>query len=171
MADDQESDWIRVLGVGAGNNAGLCAIPAVSDEVIVAFLHGNFNQPVILGGLWSGKNELPEETRSAPDGEQPLVRTWRSRTGHRIAVYDNSEKKIEVVTKDGRSITLRDKDQKITLKTSGVEITLEDRKLSVTSNGEISVKASTNLKLEASGNLDIQASGQVTIKGAIINLN
>ncbi len=171
MADDQESDWVRVLGLGAGTKAGLCAIPAVNDEVIVAFVHGNFSQPVLLGGLWSAKNELPDETAAVDDGDKPLVRAWRSRNGHRIVIYDNSEKKIELVTKDGRSITLSDKDRKITLKTSGVEITLEDNKLTFNSNGDITVKASTNLKLEAGGNLDIQASGQVNIKGSMVNIN
>lgn len=171
MADDQESDWIRVLGIGAGKKSGLCAIPEVNDEVIVAFLHGNFNQPVILGGLWSAQNGLANETAAVPEGEKPLVRSWRSRTGHRIAIYDNAEKKIEVVTKDGRSITLSDKERKITLKTSGVEIVLEDQKLTIKAGMDISIKASTNMKLEAGGDLNILASGQVNVKGAIINLN
>jgi uncharacterized protein involved in type VI secretion and phage assembly len=171
MADDQESDWIRILGLGAGNKAGLIAIPAVNDEVLVAFIHGNFSQPVLLGGLWGAKNELPDETAAVEDKDKPLVRAWRSRSGHRIVVYDNSEKKIELVTKDGRSVTLSDKDRKINVKTSGVEITLEDNKLTVNTNGDITMKAGANLKLEASGNLDIQASGQVNVKGAMVNLN
>ena len=70
-----------------------------------------------------------------------------------------------------RSVTLSDKDRKITVKTSGVEIILEDNKLTVNSQGDINLKAGGNLKLEANGNLDVQASGQVNVKGAMVNLN
>jgi phage protein D len=171
LADDQESDWIRVLGIGAGPKAGLCILPEVNDEVLVAFVHGSFNQPVILGGLWSAKNELPDETAAASGNEKPLVRAWRSRTGHRIVIYDNSEKKMEIVTQDGRSVTLTDKDRKITLKTKGVEITLEDNKLTINADGDVNIKAGMNLKLEAGANLDVKAGTQANIKGATVNIN
>lgn len=171
MSNDVESDWARVVGAGAGPKAGLYIMPEVGDEVLVAFVHGDFNRPCVLGGLWSGKNKLPQEAAKAASGEKPLVRTWHSRTGHLIAVYDNADNKIEIVTAGGQSITLDDKNKKITLKTSGVTVVSEDNKLSIESSTEITIKAGSNLKLEASGNLDIKAGGQVTVKGATINLN
>ncbi len=179
MTEDAESDWARVIGIGAGPEAGLFIMPDVNDEVLVAFLHGDFNQPVVLGGVWNGKHNLPPEAAGAADNEKPLVRTWHSRSGHKIAVYDDAENKIELVTKGGRSITLSDKDSKVEMNTSGVNITVEDNKVSIQANsdielkadGNVKVNASANMELKASGNLDIQASGQVNIKGAIINLN
>jgi phage protein D/phage baseplate assembly protein gpV len=171
MSNDVESDWARVVGAGAGKEAGLYIMPEVGDEVLVAFIHGDFNRPCVLGGLWSGPNKLPKEAAQAASGEKPLVRTWHSRTGHIIAVYDNADNKIEIVTAGGQSITLDDKNKKITLKTSGVTVVSEDNKLSIESTTEITIKAGSNLKLEASGNLDIKAGGQVTVKGAMINLN
>jgi phage protein D/phage gp45-like len=171
MSEDAESDWARVVGLGAGPEAGLFIVPEVGDEVIVAFLHGDFSQPVVLGGLWNGRAELPPEAKQAGPGEKPLVRTLHSIKGHKIAVYDNPEKKIEIVTADGRSITLSDKDSKIILKTSGVEIILDDSKVELKTQAEVTVKAGSNLKLEANGSIDIKANGQVNIKGALINLN
>jgi phage protein D len=171
LAEDAESDWARVMGAGAGPEAGEVAIPDVNDEVLVAFVHSDFSQPYVLGGLWNGKNPLPPEAAKAAGTEMALVRAWHSRKNHRMVMYDTSEKKIEIVTSDGRSVTLSDKDAKIIIKTSRVEVTLEDSKLTVQSGGDVSVKAGANLKLEASGNVDIQAGGQVTVKGAMINLN
>ncbi len=179
MTEDSESHWARVIGAGAGPDAGLFILPDVGDEVFVCFIHGDFNQPVVLGGSWNGKHKLPKEVTQASKGEKPLVRTWHSRKGHMIAVYDNADKKIEIKTSDGRSVTLSDKDRKITLKTNQVTVVMEDAKITIDSGTDVSVKAGTNLTLEATanmqlkanGNLDIQATGQLNLKGTMVNIN
>jgi phage protein D/phage baseplate assembly protein gpV len=174
LTEDAESDWARVIGPGGGPKAGFFALPEVGDEVLVVFEHGDFDQPFLLGGLWNGKDAVPPKSDSAPSGEIPLVRTWCSRTGHRITVYDNADNKIEIVSAGNHQLTLDDANKKITLKTSGgLVLTLDDngKKLSIQSNGEIEVKSGTNLKIQASGNIDLQASGMVNIKGASVNLN
>jgi phage protein D/phage baseplate assembly protein gpV len=174
MADDAESDWARVVGVGAGPEAGFFVMPEVGDEVLVVFAHGDFSQPFVLGGLWNGQHQLPAEAAGAASGEKPLVRTWHSRSGHWMAMYDNSDNKVEIVTAGGHQVSLDDANSKITLNSSGgLVITLDDggSKISIASGGEIEIKAGGNLKMEAGGNMDLQASGQVNVKGAMINLN
>jgi phage protein D/phage baseplate assembly protein gpV len=165
MTDDAESDWARVLGVGAGPEAGLFVMPDVDDEVLVAFAHGNFGQPFILGGVWNGRNALPPEGAGASSGEKPLVRTWHSRSGHWIAMYDDADNKAEIVTAGGHSVVLDDANRKITITSSGgltIEMDDSGSKIKVESGNEIEVKATGNMKLEASGNLDL--------KGAQLNL-
>jgi phage protein D/phage baseplate assembly protein gpV len=171
MADDVESAWARVLGIGAGKKAGLVVVPAVGDEVLVAFEHGDFDRPVVLGGLWNGKKDLPPEAAQVSGNDKPLVRTWHSIEGHWMAMYDDSEKKIEIVTKDGLSVTLSDKDRKIVLKTSNASIVVEDDKVNLETGSSVGLKAGSNLKISASGNIDIEASGQVNIKGSMVNIN
>jgi phage protein D/phage baseplate assembly protein gpV len=171
LAEDVESYWARVIGIGAGPEAGFFAVPQVNDEVVVAFVHGDFNHPVVIGGLWNSKNAIPKQPKDAPKGQKQLVRSWHSPKGHRIVLDDTSAKKIEIVTTDGRSITLTDQDKKIILKTMNVELILEDQKLSVETATEINIKAGSNLKMEANGNMDLKASGQLNIKGAMVNIN
>ena len=166
MTDDAESDWARVLGVGAGPEAGLFVMPDVDDEVLVTFAHGDFSQPFVLGGLWNGKHQLPPEAVKARSGEKPLVRTWRSRKGHRVAVYDNADDKVEIVTAGGHQLVLDDANRSVTITSKGGHtITLDD------SSKEIEIKATGNLKIQAGGNMDLQANGQMNIKGTPINLN
>ena len=166
MTDDAESDWARVLGVGAGPEAGLFVMPDVDDEVLVTFAHGDFSQPFVLGGLWNGKHQLPPEAAKARSGEKPLVRTWRSRKGHRVAVYDNADDKVEIVTAGGHQLVLDDANRSVTITSKGGHtITLDD------SSKEIEIKATGNLKIQAGGNMDLQANGQMNIKGTLINLN
>ncbi len=193
MTDDAESNWARVVSPGAGPEAGFCATPDVNDEVAVAFEHGDFNCPFILGGLWNGQHAPPPEVAAAAAGEIPLVRTWHSRNGHWMAMYDNADQKVEIVTIDGHSFTLDDTNKKVDLLTAGGhkvtmddqgkkleitssgghKVTLDDngRKVIIESTGDIQIKAGLNMKLEASANIDIQAGTQVNIKGAMVNLN
>lgn len=174
MTDDAESNWARVVGIGAGPEAGLFAMPDVDDEVLVAFAHGNFGQPFVLGGLWNGQYDIPPEAAGAASGEKPLVRTWHSRSGHWIATYDNADDKVEIVTAGGHQLTLDDANRKITITSNGGHtVTLDDsgNKITIESSNEVEIKATGNLKLEAGGNMDLQASGQVNVSGAMINLN
>ncbi len=172
MSEDAESNWARVISAGAGPEAGLFFIPDVGDEVIVVFEHGDFQRPYILGGVWNGADHLPPE---APNGgaERPLVRSWRSRTGHRITVYDTAENKVEIITNGGQQIVLNDADREITVTTSGgLVICLADGDGKITVEGnEIELKANGSLKIQSGANMDLQAGGQVSIKGAMINLN
>lgn len=174
LTNDAESNWARVIGIGAGPETGYCVIPEVGDEVLVGFIHGDFSQPCVLGGLWNGQDKLPPETDGASGGEKPKVRSWRSRTGHKIAIYDNTDNKIEIVTSGGHEITLDDTNRKINLSTSGgLKMTLDDggRKITIHSGNEIEVKSTGNLKIQAGANLDLQASAQINIKGAMVNIN
>jgi len=62
---NNESNWARVAVPFAGHNRGAWFIPQVDDEVLVAFLHGDINKPVVIGCLWNGKDRPPENV--APD--------------------------------------------------------------------------------------------------------
>ena len=170
MTEDAESDWARVVSTGGGPDAGLLVIPEVGDEVLVAFEQGNFRKPYVLGGLWNGQQAPPP---TAAGGEMALVRSWHSRTGHHVTLYDNADNKIEIVTAGGHKVVLDDANRNITITSnSGVTVTFDDggSKFSVEGN-EIEIKANSNLKIEAGANMDLQAGGQVNIKGAMINLN
>ncbi len=171
LTEDHESNWARVLVLGSADKTGMCIIPEVGDEVLAAFVSGNFDYPVVIGGVYNGTTKLPPEVEGAPSGEMPKVRTWHSAKGHYLAMYDNDKNKVEIVTHAGQSITLDDQAKKIIIKTDSVTLTIEGSKLNLETGADVSIKAGSNMKLEASGNLEIKAGGQVTIKGATINLN
>ncbi len=172
MADDAESGWARVMGIGAGPEAGWYVMPAVADEVLVAFEHGDFDRPMVLGSLWNGQHAVPPER--ATGGDQPLVRVWRSRSGHTLATFDNADNKVEIKSAGGHTVTLDDANKKLVLTSSGgLTVTLDDngRKIILDSSGDIEISSGGNLKFTATMNMNLEANGQVTVKGAVINLN
>ena len=168
LSDQDESDWARVVSIGAGPEAGFCATPAVDDEVLVAFVHGDFGQPVVLGGVWNGKDAPSPTSAGAPAGEKPLVRSWHSRTGHHITMYDNADNKLVLTTKSGHAITLDDAKSRISIISKGkLEITLNDEGKEIqikASGGKVTVKADTDVQVDATGNLQIRAGGNMQLE-------
>jgi len=51
--DDKSSCWIRVSQPWAGNGFGFINIPRVGDEVVVSFLEGDPDQPLITGRVYN----------------------------------------------------------------------------------------------------------------------
>ncbi|MHC8381492.1 type VI secretion system tip protein TssI/VgrG [Pseudomonas sp. LB3P14] len=59
QADDNTSCWLRVATGWAGNAYGGIAIPRVGMEVLVTFLEGDPDQPLITGCLYHKENVVP----------------------------------------------------------------------------------------------------------------
>ncbi len=77
--DEQASCWIRVAQVWAGSGFGAVVIPRVGMEVVVSFVDGNPDCPIVTGCVYDGRNmppyPLPSEmtkstfkTNSSPGG-------------------------------------------------------------------------------------------------------
>ncbi|WP_370688882.1 type VI secretion system Vgr family protein [Xenorhabdus anantnagensis] len=57
--DDQSSCWIRVSQPWAGQGWGMLAIPRIGQEVVVDFLHGDPDQPIVTGRTYHASNIPP----------------------------------------------------------------------------------------------------------------
>ncbi|MEE2733693.1 MAG: type VI secretion system tip protein TssI/VgrG [Pseudomonadota bacterium] len=57
--DEASSCWLRVSQGLAGNQWGAMVIPRIGQEVIVSFLEGNPDRPLVTGTLYNGTNALP----------------------------------------------------------------------------------------------------------------
>ncbi|WP_085700738.1 type VI secretion system tip protein TssI/VgrG [Pseudomonas sp. B26(2017)] len=59
LADDKTSCWLRVSSAWAGAQYGGIAIPRIGMEVLVTFLEGDPDQPLISGCLYHKENTVP----------------------------------------------------------------------------------------------------------------
>ncbi len=59
--DDKSSCWVRVAQVWAGNGYGTMFIPRIGMEVVVDFLDGDPDQPLVTGCVYNGVNKPPYE--------------------------------------------------------------------------------------------------------------
>lgn len=70
-ADDTAGTWVRVatpLAPIAGANWGSHAVPRVGQEVLVDFLDGDIDRPVIIGSVYNGRGEADAQYNKVSHG-------------------------------------------------------------------------------------------------------
>ncbi len=159
-----ESYWARVSTPMAGDRRGLYFIPEVEDEVIVAFINGDTQSPIVIGSLWNQSDKPPQDNSSGKND----IRKIRSRSGHEIIFDDGEgESKLEIVSSAGHRVIFDDSkgSEKITIKdSSGGSIEMD----SITN--KLSIKSAMKISIEAT-QIDIKASAELVLQGALIRIN
>ena len=56
-AGDRDSCWLRVAQRYAGPGVGSQFLPRIGQEVLVAFLEGDIDRPLVVGALYNGRGE------------------------------------------------------------------------------------------------------------------
>jgi type VI secretion system secreted protein VgrG len=59
--DENSSCWVRVAQVWAGKNWGAMHIPRVGQEVLVSFMEGDPDRPIVTGRVYNGESMPPYE--------------------------------------------------------------------------------------------------------------
>jgi hypothetical protein len=101
--------WARTATWMAGPDRGFFCMPEVDDEVIVAFIAGDDQQPIVMGSLWNGKDKCIGDS----DAGKNHRRWWKTRSGHIMEFNDNDKDKktfIKITTTKGHIFELNDLD-------------------------------------------------------------
>jgi len=196
--NDQSSCWVRVAQAGASSGFGSIQIPRVEDEVVVVFLDGNPDRPLIIGSLYNSSNTPPwalpaNKTQSGlltrsikGDGRTANFLRFDDKNGaERVSLHAERNLDTEVEADEkrkvggNRSITVGGRhEETIRLESS---IAVEEGSYLVTvDHGAVRIKAATSITLEVgSCMLRMEANGKVILSGveldlagsSIINLN
>lgn len=148
--DDQSSCWVRVSQIWAGKNYGWMTIPRIGQEVVVDFLEGNPDEPLITGRVYNADQmppwALPDNktqsgilTRSTSGGSPETANQIRfeDKKGEE-QVYVHAEKNMDThVENDDSTFVGNDqtltvtRDQKNTIKRDRWETVERDQHLTV----------------------------------------
>lgn len=114
------SAWAPIASPMSGKKRGHWFMPEIDDEVLVAFEHGDFAHPYVIGFLWNGGQKPPET-----DVKHRVIVTPGN---HQLRFEDNDgAKKVILKTADGHSLTMDDAAKTVTVATkSGHSLTLDD---------------------------------------------
>ncbi|HOD65063.1 MAG TPA: phage baseplate assembly protein V [candidate division Zixibacteria bacterium] len=169
QAEDQASEFLRLLTFDGGQGRGWFGLPEVGDEVLVAYERGNPDAPVVLGCLYNGQDTPPKATADCLDGGQVATKIFRTRRGNEL-VFDDRDG-TETIT-----INQRDNTNKIVLAMDGPKIVIETTgdllmkaaAIAVEStSGDISIKSAAALKGEAAADIDLSAQANFKSEGAM----
>jgi len=151
---------------------GLVQVPNVGDLVILGFVNGNINAPVVLGRLYNDEDRPPvndagEIVYKSPDQKKSGVR------------------RLELELPNGITITITDDEFRaaigssvVTIKTGG-DVTIDSSAgVTIRAKGDMALSAS-NITIESQQALDLKAGSTATmkasatleIKGAMVNIN
>jgi phage baseplate assembly protein gpV len=151
---------------------GFASLPEVGDLVLVQFMGGDINRPVVIGTLYNGDDRPPENTEgdwtlqlpSGPDNKE---------AGLRIDVRQSSPVGFTVSLKgDKFRLEVQDDDPVVSLTVSGTKLSIDGGGgVKIEGGGNLEIEASGNLKLKAGGNAEVEAGGQLVLKGAMVKIN
>lgn len=162
--DTQNTVWARMANFYATSGAGLEFLPEIGDEVAVAFVDSNPNNPIILGSLFGTKNVAPNPAAD----ENNYIKRITTKSKLKIS-FDDENKVIQIETPGANSITISEKDSKHTIEIKDknnnlISMTADGIKL--TSDKDIILDAKGSLKLSAGKNITLSSeSGNVAISG------
>jgi uncharacterized protein involved in type VI secretion and phage assembly len=165
----QLSAWARIATLMAGPDRGSLFRPEPLDEVLVAFNHGDVEQPFVIGALWNA-NDTPPENGGTSENH---LRTLRSRSGSILRFDDTpGAEKVEIIA-SGEA-------HRVVIDVAGKKVSVEadEGDVIVNAGGNVKVEAGGNVEVKATGNvklegveITVQASGVLTLKGAQVKIN
>jgi type VI secretion system secreted protein VgrG len=156
--DEHSSCWVRVASSWAGRQWGMIHIPRIGQEVVVHFLEGDPDQPIIIGSVYNAEQQppfsLPENktvsgvrSRSSMGGGSDNFNEIRLEDAKgREQMYIHAEKDQDIVVENNRTDSVGSNetiqighDQSITVGHDRVESVGNDESISIAMNRTESV--------------------------------
>ena len=166
--DEIGSCWLRVATAWSGNGFGAQFIPRIGQEVVVSFIDGDPDKPLITGCVYNGANALPY---ALPANQTQSGIKTHSEQGFNELRFDDK--------KDAELLAMQaQKDFQVTVLNDSTTIVGHDEILSVKNKRSVTVKGDQehaidgnethkvkgNYTLNVDGNLTIKVSGTLTLE-------
>ena len=182
--DENTTCWVRVMQAWAGNKWGTQFIPRIGQEVIVDFLDGDPDRPIITGAVYNGDNRPPFATRTqsgiktqsskgAAAENYNELRFEDKKGGEEIHLQAEKDftrlvKNDEAAEIQASQTTIVKKDQKTTVEGSHVLSVTKD---SNTDAKTIVIKANQSIELKVGGSKIVMDASGIQIKGTKVEVN
>lgn len=154
---DKTSCWVRVAQSIAGNGYGLQFIPRAGQEVLVSFLDGDIDRPIVTGSLYNSNNKAPYAKQ---DTTQSGIKTKLEGESNELRFDDK---------KDNEQLYLHAaKDYALEIENDASIKVLNDTKEEVTGNSILLVEK--DITTTTKQNYTVGAEQKISGKGATIIL-
>jgi type VI secretion system secreted protein VgrG len=170
--DQASSCWIRVATHWAGRNWGSIYIPRIGQEVVVDFLEGDPDRPIIVGSVYNAMNmppyELPaDKTRSgilsstSPGGDGFNQIRFEDKKGSE-EIFIHAQKDMNAVVENDRTVTVRH-DETIRIANNRETVVDNNDTTTVGKKMTITVKADRDAKIMGSDTRQVTGDSSETL--------
>lgn len=177
--NENSSCWVRVSQAWAGTGFGNLAIPRVGQEVIVDFLNGDPDQPIIMGRTYHEDNRSPGNLPGTKTQMSIRSKTYKGEGFNELRfedatsneqVYIHAQKNMDTEVLNNRTTDVKvdhtetiGNNQKITVDNDQTVTVKNDQKLDVTHNRRKDVGNDQNSQVVGNDTEDVLKSQTITV--------
>jgi type VI secretion system secreted protein VgrG len=185
--DDSSSCWVRVAFPSAGSSWGLVAVPRVGYEVVVDYVDGDPDRPLVVGCVYNAQNMPPlsDAGKGSAPSDMPgakMMTTLRSqslgRTGgyNEITMNDRSGAESLFIKAQKDEVHKVGNDRETSIVKKDTLIVGADRDVKVTaklseSAREIALTGQTKITLQCGSSKIELTPAMITINGPMVKIN
>ncbi len=177
--DENSSCWIRVAQGWAGKNWGAIFLPRIGQEVVVSFLEGDPDRPLVTGSVYNGQQPVPytlpdEQTKSTVKSNSSKggngfneIRFEDKADSEEMYLHAQKDMKIDVLNDqtttitNNRTVTVSEKDDSLTVSKGNRSVTVSQGNESLTvSQGDRTIAVSQGKETHS-----VQSTREVTVTG------
>ncbi|MFP1895572.1 type VI secretion system tip protein TssI/VgrG, partial [Lonsdalea quercina] len=193
-SDDQSSCWVRVSQGWAGGQYGMMAIPRIGHEVVVSFLEGDPDQPIVTGRTYHATHPAPYPLPTHKTRTVIRSDTHKGKGFNELSFEDEADKQ-EIFIHAQKNMALRvlnSKDERVEYnRTTSIGhdeelVIANDRKVTVEGNqdqkvtghnlmltegdhgiqvkGDLAQKISGVFSVDSNGDLTLQSGSKLTLR-------
>jgi type VI secretion system secreted protein VgrG len=157
--DGEKSCWVRVATPWAGKNWGMISLPRIGQEVVVDFLEGDPDRPMVIGSVYNGEHKPPYELP-----KNATVSTSRSRSSGDGAAANFNELRFEDKKGDEYIWLQAEKDfhqlvkNDATLQVDGNQQRIVAKDLTEKIDGDVKIKIGKDSVEEVTGSHSVKTS-------------
>jgi type VI secretion system secreted protein VgrG len=176
-ADENSSCWIRVAHVWAGKSWGAIYTPRIGQEIIVEFLEGDPDKPIITGRVYNDQAKPPYDlpgnktistlkSNSTKGGEGFNEIRFEDKKGEE-QIYIHGEKNLDIRVKNDRYETI-EHDHHLIVENEKFEQVKSHRNEFVEQNHIEEIGQDRNLTVKGKEAKEVGKSLSLTVKGDVI---
>lgn len=177
--DEKSSCWLRVAQVWAGKNWGGIHIPRIGQEVIVEFLEGDPDRPIVTGCVYNDAVPPPYDlpgmatvsgfkSNSSKGGEGFNELRFEDKKGEE-QIFVHGEKNLDIRVKNDRYETI-EHDRHLHVENDKVEHVDNNRNETVGADHIEEIAKDRHLKVAGKEAIEVGDSRSVTVKGDVIEV-
>jgi type VI secretion system secreted protein VgrG len=158
--DDKSSCWIRVARDWAGKNWGFAFHPRIGQEVIVNFIEGDVDKPIVTGSVYNEEQMPPYELPA--NSTQSTVKSRSSKGG----VPDNFNEIRFEDKKGGEHFLIHaEKDHMVEVENDETHSVGANRNTTITKNDTLTIKGDEKIDITGKRTETVGKDEDVTITG------